>query len=239
MPETTNQAIDIAERLSLVSAHWSPKVVARLNDYEIKVVKVEGEFVWHTHEDTDELFLVVAGELTIQLRDGDVALGPGQLYVVPRGVEHCPIAAGEAHALLIEPTGRRQHRRGRRSAHRVVRRLACLGADADGEPVGSRTDHVAVAQLGTAAGLDRTVDGHRPVGQQGSDLATGLDQVGELEQLAEADALRSDRYLLHDGQPLVSTRGAGKTSRGPRTREVFLSTHRPGLTRATGRSPAS
>ncbi len=100
-----NEPVDITEKLSLFSEHWSPKVVARLNDYEIKVVKVQGEFVWHTHDDTDELFLVIAGELTIQLRDGNVRLSPGQLFVVPRGVEHCPVAAGEVHALLIEPTG--------------------------------------------------------------------------------------------------------------------------------------
>jgi mannose-6-phosphate isomerase-like protein (cupin superfamily) len=101
----TNAPIDLAAKLSAVTDHWSPKVVARLNDYEIKVVKVQGEFVWHTHDDTDELFLVTDGELIIQLRDGDVTLGPGQLYVVPRGVEHCPIAEGEAHALLVEPVG--------------------------------------------------------------------------------------------------------------------------------------
>ena len=101
----TDAPIDIAEKLSSFSEHWSPKVVARLNDYEIKVVKVKGEFVWHTHDDTDELFLVVDGELTIQLRDGNVALRPGQLFVVPRGVEHCPIADGEVHAILIEPAG--------------------------------------------------------------------------------------------------------------------------------------
>ncbi len=97
--------VDLAEKLSSFSEHWSPKVVARLNGYEIKLVKVQGEFVWHTHEDTDELFLVVDGELTIRLRDGDVHLRPGQLYVVPRGVEHCPAAQGEVQALLIEPTG--------------------------------------------------------------------------------------------------------------------------------------
>ncbi len=100
-----NEAVDITERLSLFSEHWSPKVVARLNDDEIKLVKVKGEFVWHTHDDTDELFIVIAGELTIQLRDGDVRLSAGQLFVVPRGVEHCPISDGETHALLIEPTG--------------------------------------------------------------------------------------------------------------------------------------
>ena len=100
-----HEAIDIAEKLSRFSQYWSPKVVARLNDYEIKVVKVQGEFVWHTLEDTDELFFVVHGKLTIQLRDGNVVLGPGQLFVVPRGVEHCPVADGEVHAILIEPAG--------------------------------------------------------------------------------------------------------------------------------------
>lgn len=101
----THQPIDIAEKFSAFSDYWSPKVVSRLNDYEIKLVKVLGEFVWHTHEDTDEMFLVVHGELTIQLRDGDVTLHPGQLFVVPRGVEHCPIAGNEVHAVLIEPKG--------------------------------------------------------------------------------------------------------------------------------------
>jgi mannose-6-phosphate isomerase-like protein (cupin superfamily) len=101
----SNEIVDLAERLTRVDQHWSPKVVARLNDYEIKVVKVRGEFVWHTHDDTDELFLVLSGELTIQLRDGDVILGPGQLFVVPQGVEHCPRASGEVHAVLIEPVG--------------------------------------------------------------------------------------------------------------------------------------
>lgn len=96
--------VDLRAKLALVSEHWSPKVVARLNDHEIKVVKLEGEFVWHTH-DTDELFLVLDGRLRIQLRDGEVALGPGQLHVVPRGVEHCPITDGEVSAVLIEPQG--------------------------------------------------------------------------------------------------------------------------------------
>ncbi|MEO7260380.1 MAG: cupin domain-containing protein [Jatrophihabitantaceae bacterium] len=100
-----NIPVDLQEKLSQFSEPWAPKVVARLNDYEIKVVKLQGEFVWHTHEDTDELFLVLDGELRIQLRDGDVTLRPGQLFVVPRGVEHCPIADGEVRALLIEPAG--------------------------------------------------------------------------------------------------------------------------------------
>jgi mannose-6-phosphate isomerase-like protein (cupin superfamily) len=88
-----------------VDAHWQPHRVASVNDYEVKAVKLLGEFVWHSHPDTDELFLVWSGDLTIQLRDRDVRLGPGDVYVVPRGVEHRPVAAGEVKALLIEPTG--------------------------------------------------------------------------------------------------------------------------------------
>lgn len=97
--------MDLAERLSRVQDHWSPKVIERLNDYEVKVVKVEGEFVWHDHADTDELFLVLTGELTIHYRQESVTLGPGQLHVVPRGVEHCPVARVETQIVLIEPAG--------------------------------------------------------------------------------------------------------------------------------------
>ncbi|GGL26911.1 cupin domain-containing protein [Phycicoccus endophyticus] len=97
--------VDLAEKLALFSEHWAPKTVAEVGDDEVKVVKVKGEFVWHTHEDVDELFLVLAGVLTIQLRDGDVVLHPGQLFVVPRGVEHCPRAEEEVHAVIIEPRG--------------------------------------------------------------------------------------------------------------------------------------
>ena len=100
-----NRVVDLAAALALFSEHWSPKVVARLNDYEIKLVKLQGEFTWHSHDDPDELFLVIDGTLTIQLRDGDVVLRNGQLYVVPRGVEHCPITNGEVSAMLIEPAG--------------------------------------------------------------------------------------------------------------------------------------
>ncbi len=100
-PET----VDLSAKLSAFSERWSPKVVARLNDYEIKVAKLEGEFVWHSHADTDELFLVVDGQLTIEFRDGQARLGPGQLIVVPRGVEHRPVADGEVHAVLVEPAG--------------------------------------------------------------------------------------------------------------------------------------
>ncbi|MFE5208265.1 cupin domain-containing protein [Streptomyces sp. NPDC056600] len=98
-------AVNIAEKLSQFGELWSQKRIAVLNDYEVKVAKLKGEFVRHTHEDTDELFLVVAGRLTIQLRDGDVVLGPGELFVVPRGVEHCPVAHEETAILLVEPAG--------------------------------------------------------------------------------------------------------------------------------------
>jgi mannose-6-phosphate isomerase-like protein (cupin superfamily) len=105
-----NHVVDLADKLGLFSEHWSPKVVARLNDYEVKLAKLKGEFVWHTHDDTDELFLVIEGTLTIQLRDAagveqSVILGAGQLYVVPRGVEHRPIADGDVSVMLIEPAG--------------------------------------------------------------------------------------------------------------------------------------
>ncbi|MGO4601711.1 cupin domain-containing protein [Terrabacter sp. 2YAF2] len=101
----TDDVVDLDSKFALFAEPWSPKLVARVNDYEIKLVRLEGEFVWHTHEDTDELFLVVEGQLTIQLRDRDVVLGPGQLFVVPRGVEHCPRADHEVKALLLEPAG--------------------------------------------------------------------------------------------------------------------------------------
>ncbi|UIJ35512.1 cupin domain-containing protein [Allobranchiibius sp. GilTou73] len=101
----TDDAVDLDEKFSQFTENWSPKLVARINDYDVKIVKVEGDFVWHSHEDTDELFLVLDGELTIQLRDRDITLRPGQLYVVPRGVEHCPRADGEVRALLLEPAG--------------------------------------------------------------------------------------------------------------------------------------
>ncbi len=101
----TVHGVNLADKLSMFAEHWSPKVVARVNDYEVKVVKVLGEFTWHRHQDTDELFLVLAGELSIHMRHETVVLGPGELFVVPRGVEHCPVADVETHALLIEPDG--------------------------------------------------------------------------------------------------------------------------------------
>ena len=97
--------VNLAEKLSLFSALWSPKTVAQFNGHDIMAVKVQGEFVWHKHDDTDDFFMVVKGRLTIRLRDGEVVLGPGDLYVVPKGVEHCPFAEEETHVLLIEPAG--------------------------------------------------------------------------------------------------------------------------------------
>lgn len=99
------EAINLNEKLSLFSEHWSPKVVANFNNYEVMVVKAEGAFVWHAHEDTDDFFLVLKGLLTIQTENGDVQLGPGDLYIVPKGVQHRPVAAEEVHLLLIEPKG--------------------------------------------------------------------------------------------------------------------------------------
>jgi len=97
--------VNLASKLGAFAEHWSPKIVTQLNDYDVQVVKVKGEFVWHKHDDTDDFFLVLEGRITIQMRAGNVTLGPGELFVVPKGVEHCPVAEEEAHVLLIEPTG--------------------------------------------------------------------------------------------------------------------------------------
>ena len=99
------EAVNITSMLARFSEHWAPRKIAELNDYDVKIVKVQGEFTWHTHADTDELFFVIDGVLTIQLRDGDVVLGPGELFVVPKGAEHCPRADAEAAIMLIEPRG--------------------------------------------------------------------------------------------------------------------------------------
>jgi mannose-6-phosphate isomerase-like protein (cupin superfamily) len=100
-----DDGVDLAEKLALLDEPYSPGIVGYLNDYKLAVVKVLGEFVWHSHPDTDDFFLVLRGRLTIQLRGRDVVLGPGELFVVPRGVEHCPKADEETHVLLIEPRG--------------------------------------------------------------------------------------------------------------------------------------
>lgn len=98
-------AINFAEKFSRFTAQWQPKVVAEMNDYQFKIVRLEGEFVWHRHADTDEAFLVLEGSLRIDFRDGSVTLGPGEMYVVPKGVEHKPFAEREVKLLLMEPRG--------------------------------------------------------------------------------------------------------------------------------------
>jgi mannose-6-phosphate isomerase-like protein (cupin superfamily) len=100
-----DDGVDLAEKLALLDEPYSPGIVGYLNDYKLAVVKVLGEFVWHSHPETDDFFLVLRGRLTIQLRGRDVVLGPGELFVVPRGVEYCPKADEETHVLLIEPRG--------------------------------------------------------------------------------------------------------------------------------------
>ncbi len=95
--------VNLETKLAMFHDHWAPKIVAAFNGHDVMVVKLRGEFVWHSHPDTDDFFLVLKGNLTIQLRDGDVHLGPGDLYVVPKGVEHRPVAEDEVHLLLIEP----------------------------------------------------------------------------------------------------------------------------------------
>lgn len=98
-------AINLEEKLTKISEHWSPKIIAQLNDYHFKLVKVQGEFVWHTHAETDEVFVVIEGELQIDFRDGPVTLKKGEMFVVPKGVGHKPVAAQECHILLVEPAG--------------------------------------------------------------------------------------------------------------------------------------
>ena len=97
--------INLVDKFSCFTDQWSPKIVADLNDSHVKLAKVQGEFVWHAHAQEDELFMVMKGELTIELRDGRIMLGPGELVVIPRGVEHRPVAAEEVHLLLVEPKG--------------------------------------------------------------------------------------------------------------------------------------
>lgn len=99
------QAINLAQKLGLFAEQWQPKVIAEMNDYQFKIVKLEGDFVWHDHPDTDETFIVLDGEVRIDFRDGAVTLGAGEMYVVPKGIEHKPYAENEAKVMLIEPRG--------------------------------------------------------------------------------------------------------------------------------------
>ena len=131
-------SINLAEKLALISEHWSPRVVAELNDYQFKVVKLQGEFVWHSHEAEDELFLVLKGRLRMQFRDRESTVEPGELIIVPHQTEHRPVADEEVHVLLLEPGS--QHRLvsletrgghgGLRRLHR--RRRACPPSDDQG-----------------------------------------------------------------------------------------------------------
>ena len=105
MNDMKYQPINFEEKLLKFSEHWSPKIIAQLNDYHLKLAKVQGEFVWHDHPETDEVFIVVKGQLKILFRDADVLLSEGEMFVVPKGVEHKPVAENECHILLIEPAG--------------------------------------------------------------------------------------------------------------------------------------
>lgn len=98
-------AIDLKQKFSLFTEHWQPKVIAEMNDYQFKLSKVQGEFIWHNHPETDETFLVVEGHLRIDFRDGSVNLGPGEMFVVPKGAEHKPFAEHEVKLMIIEPRG--------------------------------------------------------------------------------------------------------------------------------------
>jgi mannose-6-phosphate isomerase-like protein (cupin superfamily) len=99
------EPINFQEKLALFGEQWTPKVIAQMNDYQFKLVKIQGEFVWHSHAETDEVFIVLAGEMAIEMRNGRIHLHPGELFVVPKGVEHKPVAANECHILLVEPAG--------------------------------------------------------------------------------------------------------------------------------------
>ncbi|RYB98581.1 cupin domain-containing protein [Ciceribacter ferrooxidans] len=98
-------AINLAEKLATFDQHWSPRTIALFNGHDVMVVKVQGEFTWHSHPDTDDFFFVLEGELVIELRDRTINLKAGEMFIVPKGVEHRPVAQYEAHLLLIEPTG--------------------------------------------------------------------------------------------------------------------------------------
>jgi len=99
------QAINLKEKLNLINEQWMPKIIAQMNDYQLKLAKIEGDFIWHSHPETDEVFIVLEGSMQIDFRDGAVALKSGEMYVVPKGVEHKPFAEHECSILMVEPMG--------------------------------------------------------------------------------------------------------------------------------------
>lgn len=101
----TDTAINLNDKLARFSDHWSPRIIADFNGHDVMVVKVQGEFNWHSHADTDDFFLVLKDSMTIRLRDRNVVLGEGEMFVVPKGIEHCPVAEEEAHLLIMESRG--------------------------------------------------------------------------------------------------------------------------------------
>jgi len=101
----SKDAINLFDKLALFSEHWSPRVIAEMNDYQFKLAKLQGEFVWHSHTDTDEVFIVLEGAMQLEFRDRSVPLASGEMYVVPKGVEHRPVAQRECCVLLVEPRG--------------------------------------------------------------------------------------------------------------------------------------
>lgn len=99
------QPINLSEKLSKFTEQWSPRIVAQMNDYQFKLAKLHGEFIWHSHPETDEVFIVLYGQLEIQFRDGQVTLNEGEMFLVPKGQEHRPVAQQECHIMLVEPAG--------------------------------------------------------------------------------------------------------------------------------------
>lgn len=116
------EALNLKNKLALLDDHWSPRVVAEMNDYQFKIVKIQGDFVWHDHQETDETFIVLEGSVRIDFRDGHVQLNEGEMFVVAKGVEHKPYAEEEAKLLLIEPRGvlNTGHEGGERTAENDV-----------------------------------------------------------------------------------------------------------------------
>ena len=99
------KSINFKDKLAMFSDHWSPRIIAQMNDYHFKLVKFQGDFVWHRHEDTDEVFVVLEGEMSIEFRDDQVDLKSGEMFVVPKGAEHKPVAVQECKIMLVEPAG--------------------------------------------------------------------------------------------------------------------------------------